>query len=364
MTSTIEFTLSSPCPAHRDAILSWIVEGSDSPAAAAAAEHVKKCVACREFRDSLKMQRALVSKAAASHGFSPEIRLSNAIPDFSDWIEIQLRRKGDRALAHQLWRIATQLLKAEVSVARAIFTEDAEGCIAQENKPLRLEKAREQLLAHSSHSGIKPSLFSEYDGLLRQALDATLSSSRFPPEARVRLIRSIAQVGAQLSGDVQGLMDSVVANVEWYYGSTEMVPPLLECALDHARTSAQRAHAIANLAVWKSSLKQFAEAIHIGEMAVENCEALSFPRMNLVVWLMAEGRAIDAAWHLESVSRQIGTLSLRQHWPFGLLDEWLMCGLVGMGASHQERKEASRELWKLYRESVGGLTQVEQSHDE
>jgi hypothetical protein len=364
MTSTIEFTLSSPCPAHRDAILSWVVEGSESPSAVAAAEHVKKCVACREFRDSLKMQRALVSKAAASHGFSPEISPSNSVPDFHNWIETQLRRKGDRALAHQLWRIAIQLLKAEVSVARAIFTEDAKGRIDQENKSLRLEEARQQLVAHSSRSGIRSSLFSKFDGLFKETVDATLSSSKVRPETRVRLIRSIAQVGSQLSGDVQGLMDSVVANVEWYYGSTEMVPHLLEGALDHARTSSQRTHAIANLAVWKSSMKQFAEAIRIGEMAVENCEALSFPRMNLVVWLMAEGRAIDAARHLDAVSKQIGTLRLRQHWPLDLLDEWLMCGLVGMGASQPERKEVSRELWKLYRESVGGLKQVEQSHDE
>jgi hypothetical protein len=159
-------------------------------------------------------------------------------------------------------------------------------------------------------------------------------------------------------------MDSVVANVEWYYGSTEAVPQLLEGALNHARTPAQRAHAIANLAVWKSSLKHFAEAIHIGEMAVESSEAISFPRMNLVVWLIVEGRTIDAARQLEAVCKQIGTSRVRQDWPLDLLDEWLVCGLARLGASQQERKEASQDLWRTYRDSVGGLKQIERSHDE
>src|SRR5678816_226735 len=102
MTSTIEFTLSSPCPAHRDAILSWVVEGSESSSAAAAAEHVKKCVACREFRDSLKTQRMLVKANAEtldrfqSIAFAPK-------KNFADWVGKQLLSKSDRALAHSLW---------------------------------------------------------------------------------------------------------------------------------------------------------------------------------------------------------------------------------------------------------------------
>src|SRR5262249_26269843 len=122
MSSTIEFTLSSPCPAHRDAILSWVIEGSESPSAAAAAEHVKRCVACREFRDSLKMQRVLVNN---QHQVSYNRQGVHRQPrrSYADVVAKALDTRNDRDLAHSMWSCAQVLLRSDSQVSRRVHHE-------------------------------------------------------------------------------------------------------------------------------------------------------------------------------------------------------------------------------------------------
>jgi len=348
MTSTIEFTLSSPCPAHRDAILSWVVEGSDSPAAAAAAEHVKKCVACREFRDSLKMQRVLVSR-----GITPAHSTSSREPalvgaDLISQIELELRKRSEDAVALDLWRLAEWLFLLDPAAARGTFSENSKNGLGPAFPGAELEELNRKYASAPSETGWPLFGSTRLSAAHKSAKSALSAGSSISEKLRESMIRELVDAGLQLSNRIRSPMLSLLGHFEWFKGNEPLVSDHFSQALEFAVTPSQRAHAIANLALCKSALFEYRDAIQLGEAAIKSCASLAFPRVNLAVWLIIEGRTDESLHQLAQARSSVGSSRLQKVWPWALLQEWLNNGLAGISSSNRERDFASATLWSAY----------------
>jgi hypothetical protein len=345
MSSLIEFPLTSPCPAHRDAILSWVVEGSESGAVAVAAKHAKACNGCKQFRDSLKMQRSLVHKDVIDAKAQESAGAIRHVRDLTHWIDKELSKRSEAAVALDLWKVAESLLREDADVNRHTFSENPNDP-ASTRSELKFSASSWEFLKHIN---FETRLRSKLRSMGNETA-SFLSLRRAPltPFDRASAIRALTSAGIQLSENVRGLMSTVLSNLEWFLGDSGLVPKLHAEALNHAMTAPQRAHAIANIALWQSSRFEYRNAITTGELALKCCDKLVFPRVNLSVWMILDERPRESRDHLVRAAKLIGVHSFRNRWPWNLMQGWLKIGLDGLGLEDRGGS-AIASLWNTYR---------------
>jgi tetratricopeptide (TPR) repeat protein len=353
MSSVIEFPLTSPCPANRDAILSWVVEGSESPAAASARAHLNSCDGCKAFRDALKVQRALLSGAPNALTPRDEMKQLRVQQGIASWIDNELKSRRESSIAHEMWLCAESLLRLDLAVSRSVFTEGVDRTRSSQSTVSCSTGLSSQLASYSKDYGALEQVAAKDRSKLTSTIERIRSQKPAEKhESRIDLIRVLARLAPKISEKITGPMYSILANTEWYYGDESMVLPYLEKALDHASTPSQRAHAVANLGVWESSKGRFSEAIELGRAAIQVYEGLVFPRMNSVVWLAISGDMAATKDMLVAASLINGRRDVNQNWPWGLLVDWLQCGMAKAGASERDLHRRIDSLRSIYRDVV------------
>jgi hypothetical protein len=350
MSSVIEFPLTSPCPAHRDAILSWVVEGSESPAAAAAAEHVKKCVGCRGFRDSLKTQQALVKTTSSILDTNSQSIEPRA--DFKEWLVEELRGRSERQVARSVWRSANYLFLLDPIASQGMH-DDGTPKVSKDGEPTNeLRRIARELSGYQANRQDFNRDSCKSLALAERTVTAILNGNRLSKGSSRKVIQVLLDAADSICDSYRTPTTTLRAFDDWYHGNGSKVQELLERALATATTSLQRGHALANTALLRSSQGQFEPAIELARQAVMVCNNLIFPRANLVVWLTTIGDYHGSERVLDDLIVRIGASKFRQKFPWTQVQNWLTSSLELNSASTQEANRALAFLSRKYLDEV------------
>jgi hypothetical protein len=101
---------------------------------------VKKCEVCREFRDSLKMQRVLVSRGVTRVHSTSSREPALVRAGLISQIESELRKRSEDAVALDLWRLAEWLFRLDPAAARGTFSENSKNGLGPASPGSELEE--------------------------------------------------------------------------------------------------------------------------------------------------------------------------------------------------------------------------------
>ena len=363
MSTTIEWSLALPCPDQRDAIVASVVD-SPRPLAPTAAAHLNRCAACRSFRDSLRTQRLLVRRVIEQQEEEQRkvARQGRLRTDMSDWVDAQLKVRGEREIARVLWRLGVAVLRMDPEVARVDFTESARGRVDESPIDALASVATSMIGDKEWARGKRP-----VDVRRAREAIAAFDANEFvatPPDisARVDSIRVLADLAERVSLPIRASARNLRADVEWHYGDSTLVPGLLRDALHSSIDPGQRGHAIANLALWESSTGSMDDAIDLGRQVMQIHACPTTLRVNLGVWLTAMDNRREADRCFAEAVSAAGISQFRRHWPWTLLLQWLdRC----MGRAHASPREVTRavnSMWIAYHRWCGLPTDQPATH--
>lgn len=355
MSTAIEWSLSLPCPDQRDAIVASVVDGGQASSGAATADHLRSCLACHAFRDSLRTQRLLLRHVAQEQQEEAEklARQRQLRADIGEWVEQELKVRGEKDLARKLWRCGGAILRIDPDVSRHCFSESSDGQVDTSSVGQLLSAALEKLDSGGlcSRNGkvmerrVRASLADMYNKFLR--------GDYLGLQSRVDAVHIVSDFADRVSDKLRGPTCSLRANVEWYYGTASLVPRFLNQALGVTSDSLQRAHAIANLALWKSSNGSFEAAIELGREAALMRKSFVTLRVNLAVWTTMIGDRRNADRYIAEAATSIGSTTFRRLWPWTLVGEWLNRCHVIAATSARERAHAINSMWIAYHRWCG-----------
>lgn len=364
MSTAIEWSLGLPCPDQRDAIVASVVDGGPAPANAATTDHLRRCPACRAFRESLRTQRVLVRRIAEQkqqEEARKQARQRELRAGFREWVDEELKVRGERELARAMWNCAYAIFRLEPSVARGTHHEsgdpDRSGDPEYSQSIAALDSLLNWILGRST-STLMATRCERIRGILRSLDAAELSSGN----RRVALIHSLLDSSEQLSPSMRSPTATTRASVEWFHGNQQNVKPLLDRALQLATTPSQRGHSVANLAVWCSSLGSITDAIEIGLEAIRVAPLLAYPRVNLALWLTASGdhRTADR-FFCESVAIA-GQTRFLANWPWTLVADSLRRCIALTGGNARDRSRAIDSMWIAYHRWIGSTSSRLETH--
>jgi len=350
MSSAIEWSLGLPCADQRDAIVASIVDPADTPSSAAAAEHLRRCPTCRAFRESLQTQQILVRKVAEQQleEKKKRERQRKLRSEMTEWVDQELRVRGERELARLLWRLGTALLRIDPSVARQVFTETRIGSVDESSIPTILADTIAGLDAGDEFT---PGSRDEIAQVRRSlaTLHGEISASTYTDhEVRTELIRELAFLAESISRATNAPVQLLRANLEWYLGDESLVPGLLRKAHDSAIDPVQRAHAFANLALWSSSQGSFDDALVLVREAEQCFSLFASTRVNVAVWTAMLGDRRRAEREFAKAASIVGARQFRNYWPWSLVFGWLKKCAVLINASPRDYTCAVDSTWISY----------------
>lgn len=297
-TPTIEFTFESPCPGQLENVVALDLEGDAAPRASNTRAHLARCPRCRAFRDSLQSQGRYVRRWFTDHPV-PVRTTRHASPrddlGLTSWLNDALKRRSERALATDLWRLAAAVYRLDPGVDRQTVFEDE---VVRQAPRRAIDAVMKTMLRGWESDAAERSERSE---VIERA---TALVNEVERSGRVAATSRLLELSDQITGRPSSRSLLLQSEVEWHDGADARTTRLLESAYRAAVVPIHRHDAMNNLAVWAFTKRDFEEAKRLATRAIAVDPGSALARTNLAIWSYALGEDRIGGSLLSTIERE------------------------------------------------------------